>query len=393
MIERRLESLRTQLAANEVDAFVSLKLVNTYYLSGFTSLDTARPTSYVRPIAVVVDAAGACLIAPLLDEEAAGHSSHIRDIRCYSASPAAAAARDLVAERLRELGARRIAVEEDAITAEWLDYLRDTVPGCEVVYGRKWVEALRLRKDETEIDTIRRAARLADAAIEASLGASVSGTSEMSAETQGVIGLRAAATSLDEDTAIVDAIPMVLCGPRSSMPHEFTTNRPMEQGELMWHCWLVSYRGYWVENIRTGIVEADASAFADSYGLLRESLLAGQEAARPGATAHDVYHAVMNVLRSRPVEGGVILNRSGHGMGLEYHEPPFIEDGDETLLEPGVVITVEPGIWMPGTGGLALSNTLVVREREPEVLTETAIDLHEAWGKLQGPLSASVTSS
>jgi Xaa-Pro dipeptidase len=380
MIEKRLERLRAELAGNDVDAFISLKLVNTYYLSGFTSLDTARPTSYVRPVVVVVDASSACLVVPLLDEEAAGHASHIRDIRCYTASPAAAAARDLVAERLRELGARRIAVEEDAINAEWVDFLRATVPGGELVYGRRWIEALRVRKDETEIETLRLAAQLADTAVAASLAASATGVAEIAAETEGVIALRGAAAATGDESSIVDAIPMVLCGPRSSMPHEFTTSRAMEQGELMWHCWLVSYRGYWVENIRTGIVEGSAASFAGPFEVLRDSLLAGQEAARPGATAADVYHAVIGVLKSRPVEGGVILNRSGHGMGLEYHEPPFIEDGDETVLEPGVIITVEPGIWIPGTGGLALSNTLVIRHGDPEVLTRTPVDLYEAWG-------------
>ena len=106
MIDDRLQRLREGLEARKVDAFVSLKLVNTYYLSGFTSLDTARPTTYTRPIAVVVDATDSCLIVPLLDEEAAGETSQIRDIRCYSAAPAVQAARDMVLERLREVGAR-----------------------------------------------------------------------------------------------------------------------------------------------------------------------------------------------------------------------------------------------------------------------------------------------
>ena len=83
----------------------------------------------------------------------------------------------------------------------------------------------------------------------------------------------------------------------------------------------------------------------------------------------------MQVLHSREVPGGVVLNRAGHGMGLEYHEPPFVEDADETVLEPGVVLTVEPGIWVSGTGGYALSNTVVVREGGVQQLIPTSTEL------------------
>lgn len=374
MIDERLANLRSVLAERELDAFVSLKLVNTYYLSGFTSLDTARPTSYTRPIAVVVDASGAVLIAPLLDEEAAGESSEIRDIRCYRGSPAPDAARALVRERLEELGATRIGIEQDTITADWLAFFARELPQIEVVPAGDAIQRLRLRKDESEIALITEAARLADIAIRASLGASKPGTPEIVAETDGVVALRRAAAAGGEQ-AIVDAIPMVLAGARSSMPHEFTTGRPIEEGELMWHCWLVSYRGYWVENIRTGVAATSDGRYADAFKLLHESLLAGQAAAVPGATAGDVYRTVMQVLHSREVPGGVVLNRAGHGMGLEYHEPPFVEDADETVLEPGVVLTVEPGIWVSGTGGYALSNTVVVREGGVQQLIPTSTEL------------------
>jgi Xaa-Pro dipeptidase len=393
MIEERLARLRAEMARNEVDAFISLKLVNTYYLSGFTSLDTVRPTSYTRPIAVVVDASGECLIVPLLDEEAAGNFSEIRDIRCYTSSPAADAARALVGERLREIGTRSVAIEEDVANAEWIDFLRAELPNGKIVHGRRWIEALRMRKDEAEIETLRRAGQLADAAITASLGASASGKAEISAETVGVVAMREAASASGGEASIVDAIPMVLCGARSSMPHEFTTSREMEQGELMWHCWLVSYRGYWAENIRTGIVEDSSARFAGPFSALRESLLAGQEAATPGARACDVFDAVMGVLKSRPDDGGDVLNRSGHGMGLEYHEPPFIENSDQTVLEDGMIITVEPGIWIPGTGGLALSNTIVVRESGAELITRTPIDLFEAWGGRANSAASTTTGS
>ena len=375
MIADRLQRLRGGLEERELDAFLSLKLVNTYYLSGFTSLDTARPTTYTRPIAVVVDASGSCLIVPLLDEEAAGESSQIRDIRCYSAAPAAQAARDMVLERLREVGARRIGIEQDTVTAEWVQFLGGA--GLELVFAGDLVHKLRMVKDESEIALLREASRLSDTAIRASLDAGRAGVPEISAETSGVVALRDAAAGNGVWT-FVDAIPMVLAGPRSSMPHEFTTSRPIGDGDVMRHCWLVSYRGYWVENIRTAVAAPRSDRFERAHDVLQASLLAGQEAARPGNTAAHVYETVMGVLHGAELPGATILNRSGHGMGLEYHEPPFIEEGDATVLEPGMVITVEPGLFFVGAGGLALSNTLLIRDGAAEVLTTTPDELHRA---------------
>ena len=156
---------------------------------------------------------------------------------------------------------------------------------------------------------------------------------------------------------------------------EFTTGRSYGSGELMWHCWLVPDQGYWVENVRTGIVGADGGGYAETFEILLESFLAGQDAARPGAVAGDVFRAVMGVLKSRSLPG-FLITRSGHGMGLEYHEPPFVEDTDYMVLEPGFVMTVEPGIWIPGVGGLSLSNTLVVRDGDPEILMTAPLALY-----------------
>jgi Xaa-Pro aminopeptidase len=377
VVEARLTNLRKALAARELDAFVSLKLVNTYYLSGFTSLDTVRPTSYVRPIAVVVDGAGACLVVPLLDEEAAAEISEVADVRCYSGSPAGDAARAMVFERLREVGARRVGVEQDSFSMEWAEAFRRDLPGVEVVAAGDLVANLRLVKDEQEIALLRESAAMGEAAMAEVLAAGIAGATEIGAETSGLVAFRDAAAGRG-DQAIVDAIPMLLSGPRSSMPHEFTTGRVIDAGDVMWHCWIVSYRGYWTENIRTAVAGAGDGRFDEGYDLLHESLLAGQEAARPGVTAGDVYREVMKVLKGRDLPGASVLNRSGHGMGLEYHEPPFLEDSDETVLEPGIVLTVEPGLWFAGHGGLAASNTLVIRDGAPELLTRTATELHHA---------------
>ena len=375
-ITRRIAKLRNSLADRDLDAFVSVKLVNTYYLSGFTSLDTSRPTSYVRPVVVLIHSAGSSLIIPELDAEAATHTSAIEDIRVYSAAPPSVVARQLTVQWLSEVAVRRVGIEEDAMTAEWADYIRRSLPQVELVFAGDLVVDLRMHKDELELECMRTAAKLSDLAVAGSLSGSRPGGSEIGAETQGILQLREGAAAYLHGS-FIDSISLILSGARASMPHEFTTARVIEEGDVAWHCWLVSYRGYWVENVRTSVAGRRRD-FDRAFAILLDSLLAGQEMARPGIAACDVYGAVMRVLKGNPVPGGVILTRSGHGVGLEYHEPPFLEDGDETPLDPGTVITVEPGIWMPGTGGLTLSNTLVISEKGSEVITQAPLALHYA---------------
>jgi Xaa-Pro aminopeptidase len=358
----------------DLDAFVSMKLINTYYLSGFTSLDTMRSTSYTRPIVVVVDHTGAALIVPTVGEEAAQAMSAIRDIRSYGTSPVKEVAQALTFDRLAEVGARRVGVEQDAITGEWLAAWDKRLPETEVVFAGDLVEQLRMRKDEGEIDLMRHAAALADAAIRAGMNASTPGSVELAAETKGIVALRDAAADNGE-AAMIDSISGVLSGPRGSMPHELSSGRVIKHGELFWHVWLVAYRGYWIENVRTGVATAGECEHERVHAVAEEALMAGQEAARPGAVASDVFAAVMGVLKRDEIPGAVILSRSGHGSGLEYHEPPFMEETDHTPLEPGIVLTVEPGIWMPGIGGATLSNTLVVREGGAEILNDTPTGL------------------
>ena len=373
-ITDRLERLRAALAARELDAFVSVKFVNTYYLSGFTSLDTGRPTTYTRPIVVIVDAAGATLVIPALNDEPARLTSAIRDIRSYARGPVDEAARELMVERLREVGARRVGIEQEAMSSETLAELRRLLPGTEFVFAGEIVEALRMRKDESELELLRTAAALSNAAIDASLAAARAGVAELQAETAGLVALRQAATA-EGDSAALDLISVVLSGPRGSMPHEMTSGRALRGGDVLWSCWLVGFRGYWIENIRQAIVDPYDRDLVGAYEVVHEALLAGQDAARPGATPAQVYRAVTDVLHTHRVDGGVVLGRSGHGMGLEYHEPPFVEEADDTPLEPGMVMTIEPGIWIPGRAGLTLSNTIVIGSQSPEILTSAPLEL------------------
>ena len=153
------------------------------------------------------------------------------------------------------------------------------------------------------------------------------------------------------------------------MPHDFTTRRRLETGDVV-ACWLVAYDGYWVENIRTTVVGGKPSDEQRRiFDAVREAHDRGMNAVRPGTPA-SAYEAVRSTRPSRP--GGRIHHRAYYGMGLGYHEPPFVGPSDQTVLEPGAILTIEPGVFYSGMGGITLSDTLLVTDDGHEVLTHSS---------------------
>lgn len=377
MASTRIAELQRRLDASELDAALFYKPINTYYLTGFTSLDSTRPTSYTRPIAAVIDRNGATLVVPELGLEAAREICWIDDIRAYPGTPPFEEAQKLLVERILESepAPAAIGIEADYLPVKFLDDLKRRLPNARFENAAGLVEKMRLHKDSDEIAFLRRSAQISDVAVRASIDNVAPGRSELEVEARGNYAVFT--DSVDGTAASIDTISIILGGPHSSMPHEFTSGRSFERGDVMWHCWLTSYKGYWVENIRTGIVGPASPRQQRVAAVIEEALQRGCEAVRPGTMARDVYQAVYEVLKAGRIEEGLIFSRSGHGTGLEYHEPPFFEPNDETILEPGMAVTVEPGIFIPGYGGFTLSDTLIVTETGHDVLTTYPLHLAE----------------
>lgn len=368
----RVQRIQERMRAEELDALILYKPVNTYYASGFTSLDTARPNSYTRPIVVVLTPEHGTLIVPLLDDEPAREMSWISDVRSYLKPPPFESGQELIAEFLSEHGARRIGVEQDYISLKVMGDLRDRLPNIDLVPAAHIVESLRLIKDAQEIDYLREASRLTDVAMKTSIDAMSAGRTEIEVEAEGIRAIRLSNghTGLNHQTAMIDAMAIILAGPRGSMPHEFSSYRPFEVGDLTWHCWLISSWGYWSENVRSLVVGEVSDMHQRMLDAARVSFELGKEQVRPGNEVRNVFAAVHGHLKKTAPEGTMLISRSGHGSGLEYHEPPFVEATDTTVLAPGMVLTVEPGVFLPGVGGATFSDTLVVTETGHEVLTQ-----------------------
>lgn len=373
----RVQRLQDAVAQQQLDALVIYKPVNSYYASGFTSLDTARPNSYTRPIVVVLTRSASVLIVPLLDDEPARESSWIPDIRSYINAPPFESAQEMIADFLREQGVAqgRIGVEEDFFSLRTEADLKQRLPGISILPAAKLIEDLRLIKDQEEIDHIREASWLTDVAMTASLEAMVVDRSELEIEAEGIRAIRLPSNQHNGhgDTAMIDAMAIIIGGPRGSMPHEFSSYRRYADGDLTWHCWLISSHGYWAENVRSVVLGRADDTQRRMITVAREALELGKEQVRPGNEVGNVFAAVHAHLKAHAPDGAMVISRSGHGSGLEYHEPPFVEITDRTVLQPGVVLTVEPGIFLPGVGGASFSDTVLVTDGGNETLTRYPI--------------------
>jgi Xaa-Pro aminopeptidase len=377
MAADRIKRIQELLVEQELDAMLLYKPVNSYYASGFTSLDTARPNSYTRPIVVVITPEAAVLVVPLLDDEPAREMSWITDVRSYVKAPPFESGQELITEFLNERGASggRIGVEEDYVSLRIVGDLKERMPQIKIVPSAGIIENLRVIKDEEEVSYIREASRLTDIAMTASIDSMSTGRSEIEVEAEGIRAIRlpTANPNGQEEAAMIDAMAIILGGPRGSMPHEFSSYRSFVDGDLTWHCWLVSSRGYWAENVRSLVLGSANDTQRRMLITAREALEKGKEQVRPGNEVGNVFDTVHSHLKQGAPEGAMVISRSGHGSGLEYHEPPFVETTDRTVLTAGMVLTVEPGIFLPGVGGATFSDTLVVTNDGHETLTRYPI--------------------
>jgi Xaa-Pro aminopeptidase len=375
----RLHRLHDAVIDHDLDALLLYKPVNSYYASGFTSLDTARPTSYTRPIVAVLTRSAATLVVPLLDDEPAREMSWIRDVRSYIKAPPFESAQEVITDFLQSqgVGRGRIGVEEDYLSLRVEADLKRRLPGMTLVPAAAIVEQQRLIKDAEEIAHIREASRLTDVAMTASMEAMTAGRSEIEVEAEGIRAIRlpsgAGESNGHGDAAMIDAMAIIIGGARGSMPHEFSSYRRYAEGDLTWHCWLISSHGYWAENVRSVVLGKASDTQRHMIGTAREALEIGKEKVRPGNEVGDVFAAVHAHLKAGAPEDAMVISRSGHGSGLEYHEPPFVEITDRTVLRPGMVLTIEPGIFLPGVGGATFSDTVVVTEDGNVTLTRYPI--------------------
>jgi Xaa-Pro aminopeptidase len=346
----RLDALRAGLDA----PLLVSRMPNLRYLTGFTGSSGWMLVPPEGTAAFITDGRYGEMAAPLVD--ALGDARLV----VYTSG---------MWDTIRSLvdGFDEVALEADGVT--WA-FSRDfaTETGIEPTQGGGAVERLRRAKDPFEIAALRDAAAAGDAAFAALRSLATPDTSEVELGWSLVDAMRR------HGGEAADWEPIVAAGPGASIPHYRAGKKPVGDGLLLLDYGCV-VDGYHSDMSRT--VWLDGSPDPEMERIHRavlESQEAGLAAVAPGVTCDAVDEAARAVLRSYGYEEQ-FLHSTGHGVGLEIHEPPWVRRGNEDTLAVGDVITVEPGVYLPGVGGVRIEDMIVVTEAGGDVLTGSSKDL------------------
>lgn len=263
-----------------------------------------------------------------------------------------------------DLSEARIGVEPNRFRFLELTMLQEALPQAKFVSGEALFSALRMQKDTNEAACMKRAVQIAQEAFEKTLPFVRVGVTEKEIAAELSAQLLRAGSSPE-----MPFQPIIASGPNSANPHAVPSDRKITPGDLVVIDWGAASGGYISDLTRTlGVAPVDPELIQIAE-IVRLANKAGCGAARPGITAGEVDRATREVIADSGY-GSYFIHRTGHGIGMEGHEPPYIFGENELVLQPGMAFTVEPGIYLPGRGGVRIEDNVVITENGAEILSD-----------------------
>jgi Xaa-Pro aminopeptidase len=254
-----------------------------------------------------------------------------------------------------------ILAADDTMRADALLLLQDSINPQMTLPAGDLMAALRIRKSEAEIEALARGAALADEALIVGAESCQPGVTEREVA-DSIAGYFRQHGVESVDFAIVAS------GPNGAFPHHETSDRHLEDGDTIIIDIGATLDGYKSDVARVVQLGEPTDEVRDAYDAVLEANRRGRDAAVAGARAIDVDIAARDYLEKAGY-GQYFVHRTGHGLGLEGHEPPWITAESDTVLEPGMVFSVEPGVYLPGRFGIRIEDIVVVTEGKSHRLT------------------------
>jgi len=353
----RIERLKEALARDDLDAIALAPGPTLRYVTGAHFMLTDRLFLLIVP----VDGTPAVIVPNLEQAEWAASVSFDAHVFPWDDVEGPDYAIEQAANALPQLS--HIGVEPLGLRYMEVACLQRHFKKSQLNSGENAVTSLRIRKSVDEIENIRTAARIAEAALEDTLRDVKPGIQERQ------IAAKLSSLLLAHGGEGISFGPIVLSGPKSALPHGVPGDRAVQPGELLLIDFGTAHAGYHCDITRTFVVGAEPNdRTREVYEAVRLGNEHGREACRPGATPHDIHHATQDHLHQEPFTE-FFKHRTGHGLGLDVHEPPSIMDGATTPLEPGEVFTIEPGLYLEGFGGVRIEDDIAITERGADTLT------------------------
>lgn len=352
-LTERLARLQDGMAQDSVDLVAIAPTANMLYLIGFA------PKMDERFCALLISGTSNCLVVPELNADQVEAHTAMKTIRWADAE----GPHQALSEGLFRLGVGTggVLAADDSMRADSLLLLQDMLSPKKSLPAGSLMAPLRMRKSEMEIDAMARSAALADEALMAGADACQVGATELEIA-------QAITNHFSRHGAEMVDFIIVASGPNGSFPHHETGNRQLEVGDTITIDIGATLGGYKSDVTRVVQLGEPSAEVVAVYEAVLRANRQGRQAAVPAARARDVDLAARSSLEEAGY-GLYFIHRTGHGLGLEVHEPPWITSESETLLEPGMVFSVEPGVYIPGKFGVRIEDIVAVTQGECRCLT------------------------
>ncbi|MGX7829252.1 M24 family metallopeptidase [Actinokineospora sp. 24-640] len=344
----RRDALRALLRDRGLDALLVVDLLNVRYLTGFTGSNAALLISSDGEDVFCTDG-----------RYTTQAQRQVPDLRHIIDRASAAA--------VAKVATGRVGFESQHVTVDGLDEL---VTEAELTKAPNLVEELRLVKDDGEVEALRMACAAADRA----LADLVEHGGLRPGRTEREVARELESRMLDHGADAPSFSSIVAAGANSAVPHHRPTDAVLADGDLVKLDFGALVDGYHSDMTRTVVLGEPADWQRELYELVALAQKAGRAALRPGAATKDVDAAARQVIEAAG-RGENFPHGLGHGVGLRIHEAPSLAKTSGGTLAAGMAVTVEPGVYLPGRGGVRIEDTLVVRDAGPELLTLTTKQL------------------
>jgi Xaa-Pro dipeptidase len=268
------------------------------------------------------------------------------------------------AARILNLDGKRIGVEPRQLRLLEFGHVKGVAPESDILDASDVLSRLRMKKDKAEVDLMRRAVKIAQDALEAAIPTIKIGMTEHELSSELVIQLLKNGSDPEFPFA-----PIISGGPNSANPHASPSERKLQAGDMLVVDWGAAYHGYISDLTRTFAVGDVTDEYKKIHKIVQESNAAGRAAGKPGVPCANVDKAARDVIEKYGF-GKFFTHRTGHGIGMEGHEDPYMCSDNMQLLEPGMAYTVEPGIYLAGRNGVRIEDNVVVTDTGSESLSD-----------------------
>lgn len=354
-MERRTQGVRQSLDTLGLDAILITNSYNRKYLTGFTG-----SAGYV-----LITKDSAVLLTDFRYTEQAAKQAPNFEIVKHEAKPIVS-----VKQLLQQKGLVKLGFEQTDVSFATHAAYAAELEGIELIPTDKVVETLRMIKDDSELAIIQQAADLADRTFAHVLTIAKPGMTELEIALEIEFFVRrngASSTSFDT---------IVASGERSALPHGVASERKLQNDEFLKLDFGALYNGYCSDLTRTVVIGKASDKHKEIYNIVLEAHMNALNNLKPGMTGAQADSLARDVI-AKAGYGDNFGHSLGHGIGLYIHEGPGLAQRSDTVLQPGMVVTIEPGIYLPGFGGVRIENDVVITESGIRVLTHSPMELLE----------------